>query len=161
MTGESRDGGAFAVDAPPQAHAPIFGDTRIELDREACLAMLDRTRIGRIGVSVGALPAIVPVDFVVVGETVAFPAEDPSAVQGSVDGVVLAFEVDGQSATGALDWTVMVRGISREVDTLPELAQFQTKWTLRQPTCAVPTRFIAVPTTIISGHRLRDGGLTR
>ena len=49
------------------------------LDQAECFALLEKTRLGRVAVTIGALPAIFPVNFcIVAGQVVFRSGEGPS-----------------------------------------------------------------------------------
>jgi nitroimidazol reductase NimA-like FMN-containing flavoprotein (pyridoxamine 5'-phosphate oxidase superfamily) len=79
------------------------------LDRVAAWSRLGTVRVGRLATSVGALPLVVPVHFLPLGDELLFAVPRGSTLAGAIDGGIFAFE-----ASGALDserwWTVVVRG---------------------------------------------------
>jgi nitroimidazol reductase NimA-like FMN-containing flavoprotein (pyridoxamine 5'-phosphate oxidase superfamily) len=85
------------------------------LDRPTCLSLLASVGVGRVGLSVDALPVIMPVGFRVDGDRIVFalPAGDRGA--GAVNGTVVAFEADDVDPTTGVGWTVMVQGPARLV----------------------------------------------
>lgn len=85
------------------------------LDRPTCLSLLSSVGVGRVGLSVDALPVIVPVGFRVDGDHIVFalPATDRGA--GAVNGTVVAFEADDVDPTTGVGWTVLVQGPARLV----------------------------------------------
>jgi hypothetical protein len=81
-----------------------------------CLSLLAGGGSGRLALTVGALPTVVPVGFVVTegGIVVAGPA-DPW-FRSATEGVVVAFEVDhADTETGAC-WSVVVVGIATALE---------------------------------------------
>lgn len=85
------------------------------LDRPTCLSLLSSVGVGRVGLSVDALPVIMPVGFRVDGDRIVFalPAGDRGA--GAVIGTVLAFEADDVDPATGVGWTVLVQGPARLV----------------------------------------------
>ena len=86
-----------------------------ELTREECLRLLAARPIGRLAViTADGLPMIVPVNYVLDGETVLFRTD----VGTKVDGLrrhPVAFEVDDIDASERTGWSVLVQGIAHEV----------------------------------------------
>ena len=121
--------------------------------RDECLALLKTSRLGRVSVSVDALPAILPVNYVINGESILFCASGGGDLYRATVGLVVAFEVDENDSVGYLEWSVLVRGIAFDIT---EDAEFG----LGRPLCfnlwppgEQADRFIVIPTTIISGRR--------
>jgi uncharacterized protein len=85
------------------------------LPREECLRRLRSVRVGRVAVTHRALPAIVPVNFIV-DRGILFR----TAVDGMLDracrGQVVAFEVDDLADDGTGGWSVLVVGVANPLD---------------------------------------------
>ena len=65
------------------------------LDRRACLDLLATTGRGRIALTVSALPAILPVRFVLDNDRIVVAASVGTTLDRGTDGNVVAFEADG------------------------------------------------------------------
>lgn len=133
------------------------------LDRDTCLALLAGSHVGRVGVSMGALPTVLPVSFRLVDERVVFRTGLGSKLDAATAGAVIAFEVDDIDPVSHEGWSVVVTGIAEVVD--------PTGWEPPLPPSAIPhwpagdaTRVLALPTGLVSGRRLthrlvdRSGG---
>jgi uncharacterized protein len=83
-----------------------------DLDIDACRHLLGSERLGRVALSVDALPAVIPVLYRVVGDRVVFGVED-DALYGALADNVVAFEVDHVDEETNVGWTVLVVGRSR------------------------------------------------
>jgi hypothetical protein len=88
----------------PDAMPDQPGCTR--LDRAACMGRLASTDRGRMAISVGALPVIVPVRYAVVDGRIEFPVVTDEAWRATDDRVV-AFNAEGVDPGGHL-WSVGV-----------------------------------------------------
>ncbi|MGN6474392.1 MAG: pyridoxamine 5'-phosphate oxidase family protein [Mycobacteriales bacterium] len=75
-----------------------------------CLIGLGSQRIGRIALSVGALPAVLPVYYVLDGTSVVFRTRAGSLLDRHCRNTVVAFEVDSHDAARREGWSVMVVG---------------------------------------------------
>jgi Pyridoxamine 5'-phosphate oxidase len=84
------------------------------IDAEECLRLIRSRPLGRVALSIGALPTIIAVAFRVVGRKVVFGVDSPALFAALSDNVV-AFEVDDIDAA-ALGWSVVVVGRSRTFD---------------------------------------------
>lgn len=85
------------------------------LDRSTCLSLLSSVGVGRLGLSVGALPVIMPVGFRVDGDRIVFSLRAGDGGAGAVNGAVVAFEADDVDPTTGVGWTVLVQGAARLV----------------------------------------------
>lgn len=121
------------------------------LSRHECLRLLARGGLGRVAVSVGALPTVLPVHFAVVGEDVVFPVVPGGELDMAVRDAVVAFEADHiDPATG---WSVVVTGIATEVSEVEKLRLLRTTpalaWALEEHQC-----FFRIPAEMVSGRRI-------
>ena len=83
-----------------------------ELSRARCLDLLATAGLGRVGVSVRALPVILPVSYAVMGETVVFQTAPGSKLTAAMRRSVVAFEADRCDPCGAWGWSVLVQGVA-------------------------------------------------
>jgi nitroimidazol reductase NimA-like FMN-containing flavoprotein (pyridoxamine 5'-phosphate oxidase superfamily) len=85
------------------------------LSVEECTNLLRQVPVGRIAVTVDALPAIFPVNFDVVDGAVVFRTPPGTKLASATASAVVAFEVDSYEADGRTGWSVMVQGMAGEV----------------------------------------------
>jgi hypothetical protein len=123
------------------------------LDLDACWRLLATERLGRIALSVAALPAVVPVQYRLVGERVVVGVEDDDLYAALTDNIV-AFEVDRIDGETNLGWTVLVVGRSRPAGDL-SLAGFEVPgYELPGATAFPPSdRLIGISVDRLSGLR--------
>lgn len=123
------------------------------LDRAECLALLRQAAIGRVGVSIGALPSVLPVNFRLVDETVVFRTGAGSKLDAATRGAVIAFEADAVDPVEHTGWSVVVTGIAEELDTVewadPVVASAIPRWAPQGD-----TRLVALATDVVSGRRI-------
>lgn len=79
------------------------------LDEDAVWQRLGSTHLGRIGISVGALPVVVPAVFAVVDRRLALAIDPETHFAGAVDGSVVAFEASGHDEALERWWSVLIR----------------------------------------------------
>lgn len=132
------------------APGPEPGD---DLDRAECLALLTTVPFGRVGVSVDALPVIVPVGFVLAGERVVCGARTPWREVAALDGAIVAFEADTWDAGAGTGWSVLVQGPARRLVDRADLGLHHDRlaplgW------LSGASDLVVVDTTVISGCRL-------
>jgi nitroimidazol reductase NimA-like FMN-containing flavoprotein (pyridoxamine 5'-phosphate oxidase superfamily) len=124
-----------------------------QLTAEECLALLGGPiYLGRIGYVVDGVPVIVPVNFVLDGETVVFATMPGSKLSWLRNHRRIAFQVDQGHALDESGWSVLVRGTAHEITDLAELRALRRglrSW-------AVPStgHWIRIVIDQISGRRL-------
>ena len=67
----------------------------VELGPAECIALLGSVQVGRVGVTIDALPAVLPVNFVVWNGSIVFRTVPGTKLDAAAAGDVVAFEVDG------------------------------------------------------------------
>lgn len=127
------------------------------LTRAECLNLLRSTPIGRVVVTIGALPAAFPVNFVLVGDDVVFKTGQGTKLQAAVTNAVVAFEADGFETFGHSGWSVLIQGHARELSNGAELTNADRArlgaWLPRSPTAIV-----RVASERVSGRKLDIDG---
>jgi uncharacterized protein len=126
------------------------------LDRDDCLRLLAGATLGRIGVTSGALPTILPVNFWLDGDRIVVLTGEGSKLDAATRNAVVAFEVDDVDPMYHCGWSVVVTGVARAVSDPDELAALQraplTRWAPRGD-----GKMIAISTDMISGRRIGAG----
>jgi uncharacterized protein len=95
---------------------------RREIGRGECFALLARAKVGRVVLVRGALPEVVPVSYVVAGETVVFGVHSAARIAQEMEGSVVAFQVDAFDPERRCGWHVWAVGSFRPALTSEELA---------------------------------------
>lgn len=85
------------------------------LDTSECFRLLESAAIGRVGVTVSALPEVLPVYYVMVDGDILFRTGAGTKLDAAARKAVVAFEVDGADTTTRSGWSVLVVGTSEEV----------------------------------------------
>lgn len=127
------------------------------LDRATCLALAAGEPIGRLGLTVGALPVILPVSFALVGGDVVMTAGEGTKLRAAVREEVACFEVDGVDTVTRTGWSVLLTGRLREVVHPAELAAARAlpldRW--------LPSgggRYVRLHPQLVSGRRVLPAG---
>lgn len=127
------------------------------LDEDECRRLLPTAAIGRLAFTEGALPAIQPVSFGVVGNQIVIPTRVGSKVAAASRGAIVAFEVDAVDTAARTGWNVTVVGPSRVATDVAEVARLEALGL--SPWAPAPTRcFVIVGMRIIQGRRITAGG---
>ncbi|MCD9625382.1 pyridoxamine 5'-phosphate oxidase family protein [Rhabdothermincola salaria] len=90
------------------------------LGREDCLALLRTVPVGRLGLSMNALPVVLPVSFVVDRERLVVRTARGTKLDAALAGAVVAFEADDYDARTGDAWSVLVRGSTAVLGEPPE-----------------------------------------
>ena len=86
------------------------------LNRGDCIRLLHTATLGRIGITTGALPTILPINFRIDGERILFRTGVGTKLDAATRGAVVAFEVDAFDPVYHSGWSVVVTGIAKPVD---------------------------------------------
>jgi uncharacterized protein len=92
---------------------PPDAPSTMSLDEQECLRLLGTSMIGRISLSSGALPIVVPVNYLLMGEVILLRTPAPAKLSIALDGAVVAFEADDYDVVEHRGWSVMVQGRAR------------------------------------------------
>jgi nitroimidazol reductase NimA-like FMN-containing flavoprotein (pyridoxamine 5'-phosphate oxidase superfamily) len=125
------------------------------MTREECLALLASIPVGRIGLSIGALPVVLPVNFVVAGDEIIIRTAEGSKLDAALQHAVVAFEADEFDPLSHSGWSVLVRGTSR-VLVLPGEIDRARRLALRPWANEQSDRYVAISTDLVSGRRVHS-----
>ncbi|MDW4911087.1 DUF1918 domain-containing protein [Streptomyces sp. ADMS] len=106
------------VDLPPGRGQALLHPRLRDLDPDECRDLLSTHGVGRVAVSTPDGPAVVPVNYEVVDDSIAFRTA-PESVPAAAVGSEVAFEVDHVDEAMSQGWSVLVVGPARVV-TEPE-----------------------------------------
>lgn len=118
-----------------------------------CLRRLGRGGVGRVAVTVKALPAIFPVNYAVVDGDVVFRSNSGSKLSAASNRAVIAFEVDHTDAMGHTGWSVLVVGNARVVTDADEVSKLDTL-PLRPWAPGADDQYVRIAAGVISGREL-------
>ncbi|MEY2420682.1 MAG: hypothetical protein QOI95_749 [Acidimicrobiaceae bacterium] len=91
------------------------------LDRVECLRLLALATIGRIGITSGALPTVLPINFHLDRERILVRTGRGSKLDAALQNAVVAFEVDDFDPIYHSGWSVSVTGVATEISDPDEL----------------------------------------
>jgi len=94
---------------------PGHDSETVILSRQQCLARLSSRGVGRVGVSMDALPVILPVQFRVVDDSILFATTRNTRLDTATTGAVIAFQADAYDATDDVWWSVLLQGKATSV----------------------------------------------
>jgi nitroimidazol reductase NimA-like FMN-containing flavoprotein (pyridoxamine 5'-phosphate oxidase superfamily) len=123
------------------------------LSRPECLALLEKESLGRVGVSIDALPAILPVNYRVLDDAIVLRTAPGTKLTAALQGAVVAFEVDNADEEAHTGWSVLVVGRARQVSEPDELERAGALG-LRPWAPGSHDHFVAIAIEQISGRRI-------
>lgn len=130
----------------------------VMLDRAECLRLLGTATLGRIGLTSGALPAVLPVNFWFDGQRICIRTGPGTKLSAATRDAVVAFEVDEIDPLWHSGWSVMVTGLAHHVVDPEELARLDEMpipyWAPRGG-----DHVIAITPELISGRRIVPGAV--
>jgi len=129
-------------------------DGGLELLTESeCHRLLASNDFGRVGVSIGGLPAIIPVNYRFLDGDVVFRTGPGLKLAAATDGEVVAFEVDDHHPADRSGWSVLVVGRA-EVSEDPALVARLHAARLAPYADGDRSAVVRVVPTFVSGRRL-------
>ena len=118
------------------------------------MLLLRRMTLGRVGVTIGALPVVLPVNFTVDGDRILVRTGEGTKLDAALRKAVVAFEVDDLDPLSHAGWSVVVTGMADEVKDPSELRTFRVdrlaRWAPKGD-----GHVMAITTDVISGRRIR------
>jgi nitroimidazol reductase NimA-like FMN-containing flavoprotein (pyridoxamine 5'-phosphate oxidase superfamily) len=129
-------------------------DEGLELltDRE-CRHLLAQGEVGRIGISIGALPVIFPVNYRLIDGSIVFRTAPGSKLAAASRHTVVAFEVDDYDRDRRTGWSVLVVGHAEVVHGLDMTAKVLAAKV--EPWAEGPrTSIVRIALEYVSGRRI-------
>lgn len=126
-----------------------------ELTRADCLDLVRTVSVGRVGLTLGALPLIVPVGFVVDDHhNIVFGTDDRHHLHPALDGTVVAFETGSYSPVAGPPWSVLVQGVTELHPVRPDTLPHPLPRPLPHADDRDPTHVVVLRTDHITGRWL-------
>lgn len=120
--------------------------------------LLATVSVGRVGVTMDALPVVLPVHFALLDGDVVFQTVEGTKFHAASFGAVLAFEVDSYAPDGGSGWSVLVQGRSELITDAFELDRVRKLFVDRWATRDGADRAVRIRCSLVSGRRFeRDG----
>lgn len=121
------------------------------LEEEECLRRLGRNGIGRLAVTVGALPVIFPIGYAMHEGAVYFRTAPGTKLAAASADAIVAFEVDQVDPLSHCGWSVVIVGPASIVDpSEPGLADLPIpRWVSN-----APEHVVRVAPGLISGREI-------
>lgn len=150
---------ALAPSTTAWCHPPMWPlDTEMEiLTAPECRALLGSGSFGRVGLTIGALPSILPVNYALLEGEVVFRTGDGPKLRAALERAVVAFEVDDIDEAQAAGWSVLVVGHASNLWRTHEIEQAYAL-DLRPWAPGKRDSFVRITTEMISGRRIPAPG---
>jgi nitroimidazol reductase NimA-like FMN-containing flavoprotein (pyridoxamine 5'-phosphate oxidase superfamily) len=138
--------------APPDAEVTASLEP---LGRSECLELLALAKVGRLGLIVDGRPEILPVNYILDGDSVLFRTSE-SSVLNQASLAAVAFEVDHIDDSARSGWSVMVHGHADDIgNAIDATSERLRRLTLISWAPGGRHRWFAVRPHSITGRRLR------
>jgi uncharacterized protein len=124
------------------------------LRRDECFALLRSAEVGRIGLSMSALPVVLPVNFAVDGDRLVVRTAAGSKLDAALGGAVVAFEADHIDPESGEAWSVLVRGSSAVLTDPADIASL-ADLDLNSWVADSSDQWVMITTDLVSGRRTR------
>jgi nitroimidazol reductase NimA-like FMN-containing flavoprotein (pyridoxamine 5'-phosphate oxidase superfamily) len=128
----------------------------IELTQHQCAERLQHAAFGRVALSSGALPVILPVHFALLDGDPVFRTDPGTKLMAASAGAVLCFEIDEHDPVLHTGWSVLVTGRAEVITDPVELAA-AAALPLR-PWIGAGTAYVRIRTAAMSGREIRIQG---
>jgi CBS domain-containing protein len=123
------------------------------LSEQDCRWLLRQARVGRVAVSVGEVPAVFPVNYMLAGDEILFFTGEGTKLRAAQAGATVTFEVDHIDPFARTGWSVMVVGPSRERSE-PAVIAGAERFGLRPWARGDRFHLIAIAMDFLSGRRI-------
>lgn len=123
------------------------------LERDECLRLLSKGTMGRIALTSGGLPTVLPVNYCVDDDRILVRTGRGAKLAAAASDAIVAFEVDDFDALYHSGWSVVVTGSTTEVTGEEELRAVAHAPVSRWAPLG-GGHVIAISTEIVSGRRL-------
>jgi hypothetical protein len=136
---------------------PLIDEGLEILSEDDCLALMATVPVGRVAVSVGALPAVFPVNFALYDRRIVFRTGKGTKLDASVRNAVVAFEVDHFDAMYHEGWSVLAVGMAEDITDNLELIGGDGR--VRPWAGGDRSHYVSIEIELLSGRRINRSDL--
>ena|SRR5437764_10143800 len=122
------------------------------IQEEDCLDLLRSMSVGRIGLSMGALPVVLPVNYVLDSGRIILRTGFGTKLSAAIRNAVVCFEVDQIDSGVEAGWSVLVTGTARELQGAE--AAYAATLPLRPWSPQAGDHLVAIGIELVSGRRI-------
>lgn len=128
------------------------------LTEEECWDLLRGARLGRLVYTDGALPAVVPVSYAVVGEDLVLAVTSDTKVAAASRGEIVALQIDDADGPSRTGWSVTAVGPSRRLADTHLAAALAADGLVPWSPTLLATH-VAIHVRLLTGRRLSRTGV--
>jgi nitroimidazol reductase NimA-like FMN-containing flavoprotein (pyridoxamine 5'-phosphate oxidase superfamily) len=118
-----------------------------------CLELLSSVGTGRLGLSVRALPVILPVNFGLIDDQIIVRTAPGTKLDAALANAVVAFEADDSDESEKTGWSVLVQGVATVIADAAELERARSL-DLKAWAGGPKDNFVQITIHTISGRRI-------
>lgn len=123
------------------------------LSEDECWSLMKKMAVGRLAVSIGGIPDIFPVNYVLDGHSIVVKTAPGTKLAAAVFGEGVAFEVDSVDEDQKVGWSIVIQGTGTEIENLDDLMEAESL-DLQPWVDGYKGRFLRIDTDRISGRRI-------
>ena len=124
-----------------------------ELSRDECFRLLASVPVGRVGVSIDAIPVVVPVNFALMDGDIVFRTVQGTEFHVVAAGAVVAFEIDGHEPDGGHGWRVLVQASRGFSPTTPSYEHARELTGEPWAVDGAADRIVCITSIVVTGRR--------
>ena len=126
------------------------------LGEEECFELLGRGEIGRVGLTLGSIPVVLPVNYHFAEGVIHFRTGEGAKLRAASQNTVVAFQVDDFDPLNHAGWSVLAVGLARVLEDSVDLA-WASSLPLRAWAPGVREHFVRIVPEFVSGRRIIPG----
>jgi len=131
----------------------MFFDTTQELSEDECAHLLTTSHVGRLSLTINALPVVIPVNYQYLGGSIILSLGEGAAQRAISDGNIVGLGVDNAHLDEPM-WAVLVIGRAKEITDETERAQYRRLGlTAQTDSTAGTSRYMQLAPDLVSGDR--------
>jgi len=128
----------------------------VALGEEECFELLARETFGRVALTLGSIPVVLPVNYHFVDGAIHFRTGEGAKLKAASQNAVVAFQVDQVDPIYHAGWSVLAVGEARVLEDATTMS-WASHLPLRAWAPGVRDRFVRIVPEFISGRRIIPG----
>jgi nitroimidazol reductase NimA-like FMN-containing flavoprotein (pyridoxamine 5'-phosphate oxidase superfamily) len=123
------------------------------LSEDECRTLMATATVGRLAVTLGAVPVVMPVNFRLFDGDIVFATAEGTKLRSALAQGLVAFEVDEIDELAETGWSVLFVGEAREVTDPDELGQIR-RLGVRPWVSGARDHWVRLEKSFVSGRRI-------
>lgn len=128
----------------------------VALGEEECFALLGRETFGRVGLTLGSIPVVLPVNYHFADGAIHFRTGEGVKLKAASQNSVVAFQVDQVDPIDHAGWSVLAVGTAQVLDDSTVLS-WASHLPLRSWAPGLRDHFVRIVPDFVSGRRIIPG----